>query len=290
MILADMEGASCIFSEKQCSTGSSEWKRSRYFLTSNVNAVVKGIFSEDKEAKIVVRDVHNQCYNILTKSLDPRVEYIGGPYHKPIIWFGDLSGFDLAFMVGIHARSGSAGFQPHTQCLEFADVRINDKSISETEFTASLISENITPPYPVGFVSGEAIAIKQARESLPWLIGCSIAKTLCTESLSEQLHKENSILESQAAKTIRKMSEFKLFNFSRPFKVEIRYYEKTLASKVSERWKLPLQSDERTFFFYAKNTEEFLLQTIKMMYLTPWMAKLIPFTPLLRPLYRLMAL
>ncbi|WP_455463823.1 M55 family metallopeptidase [Candidatus Hodarchaeum mangrovi] len=290
LLMIDLEGASGIYNQEQCSTGTKQWYEAKINLTNNVNAVIKGIYSADKNAKIVVRDLHNQGYNIHRKNLPKTVHYIGGPYHKPIMWFGDLRNFDLAFMVGIHARSGEEGFQPHTQCLEFSKVIINGKPVTEVEFTASLITEKISPAYPIGFVSGENIAIKQVKESLPWVIAVQIQKKIPNEDFTKIIDIENQLLTKKARLTVENRTKFQLFQFDTPLNIEISYYNSHLAKKVAKRWKMTLKDDHQTLVFVVPDTHAFIYQVIEIMFLTPKMKFLLPFTPLLRPIYRFLAL
>jgi len=288
--MIDLEGASGVYNQQQCSTGTKQWNKVKKNLTDNVNAVIKGIYSVDKDAKIVVRDLHNQGYNIHRKYLPKTVRYIGGPYHKPIMWFGDLRNFDLAFMIGIHARSGEEGFQPHTQCLEFSEVKVNDKPITEVEFTASLIAEKITPAYPIGFVSGEDIAIKQVKEGLPWVVSVEIQKISSNDDFTEITALENHLLTTKARMAVKNKSKFQLFQFELPLKIEISYHNSHLARKVAKRWKMTLKDDHQTFVFVVPDTQAFIHRMIELMFLTPKIKFLIPLTPVLRPIYRLLAL
>jgi D-amino peptidase len=289
LILADLECASCVFTREQCSTGTKAWRQAENYLTSNLNAVIEGICSQDSEAKITVRDLHNQCYNVNLKLLDSRARYIGGPYHKPIIWFGDLRGYDLAYMVGIHARSGSQGFYAHTQCLEFAEVMVNGKPVCEVEFTASIIAESLPDPYPIGFVSGEQLAIDQAKESLPWLIGVPIRKKLKKSGNKCKIAKENRLLNQLAQDTVKRVENFDIYKFQLPLNVKISYYEEKIANKIAKRWNLKKREHSTSITFTSRNTNEFLLKLVKIMYLTPYLSRLISLTPLLRPLYRFLA-
>jgi D-amino peptidase len=289
LILADLEGISCVFTHEQCSTGTKAWRQAKNYLTSNLNAVIKGICSQDSEAKITVRDLHNQCYNINLKLLDSRVRYIGGPYHKPIIWFGDLKGYDLAYMVGIHARSGSQGFYAHTQCLEFAEVMVNGKPVCEVEITASIIAESFPDHYPIGFVSGEQLAIDQAKESLPWLIGVPIGKKIKKSENKCKIVEENRLLNKFAQETVKRVDNFGIFQFELPLNAKITFYEKRIANKIVKRWNLEKREHSSSITFISRNTYEFILQLVKIMYLTPFFSRFIPLTPLLRPLYRFFA-
>lgn len=288
LIIADLEGASCVFFQEQCSVRTKTWKQAKDYLTSNLNAVIHGIYHSDPNADIVIRDLHNQGYNVNLRKLDARVKYIGGPYHKPIIWFGNLEGFDLAFMVGIHARSGSMGFAPHTQFLEFSEVKINSKPICEAEFTASLISEEVSPPYPIGFVSGENIAIEQVKESLPWVISIPIQKKSNLDNFKCRLKEENKSLMQGAKMAIGNLNTFQLFRFELPLDVQISFSNPNLALKISKRWHLTMLNDN-TIMFTSRSTMDYLRKIISFMYLLPYMVPFIPFTPLLRPLYRFLA-
>ena len=89
--------------------------------------------------------------------------------------------------------------------------------------------------------------------------------------------------------TIKNKSKFRLFQFDLPLNIEISYHDSNLVKKVAKRWKMILEDDHQTLMFVVSDTQAFIQRVVEIMYLTPKTKFFIPLTPLLRPLYRLLA-
>jgi D-amino peptidase len=77
-----------------------------------------------------------------------------------------VSDYDLLLYVAIHAASGTEGaFFPHTHYGVFSEVSLNGKRACEMDIYGAYLGEY---GVPIGFVSGEDIAVMQALEVLPW--------------------------------------------------------------------------------------------------------------------------
>jgi D-amino peptidase len=163
-IFADLEGAFGIWRMRQCRSGTAEWQYGRQCLTADVNQVIAGAFDAGAR-KVTVKDTHETGFNCLINRLDRRARYTGGHYTRPT-FFGDLSHYDLVLYVAIHAASGTPdAFFPHTHYGIFSELRINHKPVCEMDIYGAYLSEW---GLPVGLVSGENIAVKQALKVLPW--------------------------------------------------------------------------------------------------------------------------
>jgi len=163
-IFADIEGSFGIWRMRQCRMGTSEWQYGRACLTEDVNHVICGAFDAGAH-KVTVKDTHEVGFNCLINKLDSRAGYIGGHYAKPSL-FGKITDLDLILYVAIHAASGTDGaFFPHTHYGIFSEIRLNNKRVCEMDIYGAYLGEF---GIPIGFVSGEDIAVKQALEALPW--------------------------------------------------------------------------------------------------------------------------
>jgi D-amino peptidase len=163
-IFADIEGSFGIWRMRQCRTGPAEWQYGRQCLTKDVNCVIQGAFNGGAQ-KVTVKDTHDVGFNCIINQLDRRARYIGGHYIRPTL-FGNISQYDLVLYVAIHAASGTPdAFFPHTHYGIFSEIRINGKLACEMDIYGACLGEC---GVPVGFVSGEDIAVRQALQCLPW--------------------------------------------------------------------------------------------------------------------------
>lgn len=188
-VFADLEGSFGIWRMRQCRMGTPEWQYGRICLTEDVNHVIQGAFDGGAD-QVTVKDTHEMGFNCLVPKLDHRAEYIGGHYIRPTL-FGNVSQYDLVLYVAIHAASGTQNsFFPHTHYGIFSEVRINGRPACEMDIYGSYLGEF---GVPVGFISGEEIATKQALVSLPW------AKTVVVDKRQETY--------TSGAKTIKYLAE-----------------------------------------------------------------------------------
>jgi D-amino peptidase len=163
-IFADIEGSFGIWRMRQCHTGTAEWQYGRYCLTEDVNAVIGGAFDAGA-AEVTVKDTHGSGFNCIVKKLDKRAKYIGGHFVHPTL-FGNVSDYNLILYVAIHAASGTAdAFFPHTHSGIISELRINGRRACEMDVYGGYLGEF---GLPVGFVSGEDIAVEQALTTMPW--------------------------------------------------------------------------------------------------------------------------
>ena len=163
-VFADLEGSFGIWRMRQCHTGMAEWQYGRHCLTADVNAVIQGAI-EGGAQRVTVKDSHDSGFNCIIKHLDKRPTYIGGHFTRPTL-FGRVSDYDLILYVAIHAASGTAdAFFPHTHLGIFSELTLNGNPACEMDLYGGYLGEF---GLPIGFVSGEDIAVQQALTSLPW--------------------------------------------------------------------------------------------------------------------------
>ena len=232
-VFADMEGSFGIWRKSQCRRGKPEWQYGRECLTADVNRVIRGAFDGGAET-VTVKDTHDTGFNCIRKKLDPRARYNGGPYVKPTI-FGYISGFDLILYVAIHAASGTEdAFFPHTHFGEFSELKLNGKPLCEMELYGGCFGEL---GIPVGFASGEEIAVKQAVYAMPWLKTVSVEKRkeayAAGKTSADYLNAGRRRLQEQAAAAVRNAPKMKPLVYRGPLHFEAVFASEEKAARYN---------------------------------------------------------
>jgi D-amino peptidase len=234
-IFADIEGSFGIWRMRQCRMGTQEWQYGRACLTQDVNYAIQGAFDGGAD-KVTVKDTHEVGFNCLIDRLDPRAKYIGGHYSSPSL-FGKITDLDLVLYVAIHAASGTEGaFFPHTHYGIFSEVRLNNRRVCEMDIYGAYLGEL---GIPIGFVSGEDIAVKQALEVLPWAESVIVDKRKEAYTSGEKsiryLKEGRSLLQRTAKEAVRQTSRMQPLIIPGPLHFEAVFRTRQLADKFN-RW------------------------------------------------------
>ena len=235
-IFADIEGSFGIWRMRQCRMGTREWQYGRACLTEDVNYAIQGAFDGGAK-KVTVKDTHEVGFNCLIKKLDSRAKYIGGHYSSPSL-FGKITDLDLVLYVAIHAASGTDGaFFPHTHYGIFSEVRLNNRRVCEMDIYGAYLGEL---GIPIGFVSGEDIAVKQALEALPWAKSVVVEKKKETYTSGEKsiryLKEGRALLQHTAQEAVKDASQMQPLVIPGPLHFEAVFRTRQLADKFN-RWK-----------------------------------------------------
>lgn len=237
-VFADIEGSFGIWRMRQCRMGTREWQYGRSCLTSDVNSVICGAF-DGGATGLLVKDTHEVGFNCLIKELDSRARYLGGHYVKPSL-FGNITDLQLVLYVAIHAASGTPdSFFPHTHYGVFSELRVNGKPVSEMHLYGGYLGEL---GIPIGFVSGEAVAVEQALQAIPWAKSVVVRKdkeayTSGEESL-RYLEEGRSRLRAGAREAVQCMKDMKPLVFEAPLHFEAEFRTEELACKFNT-WGFP---------------------------------------------------
>ena len=249
-IFADLEGSFGIWRMRQCRTGTPEWQYARQCLTADINAVIDGAF-HGGASRVTVKDTHDTGFNCLIDKLDPRANYVGGHFVRPT-FFGSVSNYDLILYVAIHAASGTPdAFFPHTHYGIFSEMKINGKAVCEMELYGAYLGEYGAP---IGFVSGEDIAVKQALEVLPWAKPVIVDKRQETYMAGAKsgrfLARGRDKLRETAASAVRDASSMKPLILQGPLHFEATFRKEKQARKFNT-WKF--KQSGKTVEWDAKN-------------------------------------
>lgn len=232
-IIADIEGSFGIWRMRQCRVGTSEWQYGRHCLTKDVNHVISGAF-DGGAANVTVKDTHETGFNCIISKLDARAGYVGGHFFQPSL-FGNVTDYDLVMYVAIHAASGTKNaFFPHTHSGILSEIRLNGKPACEMDIYGAYLGEF---GVPVGFVSGEDIAVKQALNAIPWAKSVNVEKQkeiyTSGEKSLQYMSEGRQRLRKIAAEAVRDASNMKPLRLSGPIHFEADFKTEKLADKFN---------------------------------------------------------
>ncbi|NLW06538.1 MAG: M55 family metallopeptidase [Clostridia bacterium] len=159
----DMEGIAGVTNWEQVEArGGVEYQCYRHLLTAEVNSAVEAALKAGASS-VTVNDAHGSMQNLVLDSLHPQAQLISG-YPKRLGMMEAIdSGFEVACLLGYHARAGSQGVLAHT-CSEVVHrLKVNGQEMGELGLNALLAGYF---GVPVVFVSGDQVVAAEARELL----------------------------------------------------------------------------------------------------------------------------
>jgi len=263
LILADIEGSTGCARHSDAQLLNDGWVRACIELSRDLNSICRRL-KKAGASRIRIKDFHRTSYNIFKEMLDPDIELDQGYAIYPATGIGEIAGFDMIMMTGMHAASGTSGFLPHTLSSKFASIEVNGKYLCEAElFSASVAAHSLRPV----FFSGCPIACAQAAESIEGITTCKIEKPLQgrIESIREQLANA-----ATQAFTIAQDNRLpRPFQPKGPFNTIIKMSDGIPAdTKLRKTWNLAGTDNE--IHFTSKDMHSLYWQLIKLAYLTPF--------------------
>jgi len=221
-IITDLEGPAMINQFSQTRDVTPEEKaRSERLLTGEVNACVDGILDFDPGAEVIVWDGHGSG-GIDHMGFHPRAKLIArGPIRPP---YGLDETFDALMFVGQHAKMGERGVLCHTYSSKTIEYyKINGVELGEFGCRALMAG---TMGVPTVFVAGDDVAVEEAQELVPNLVGAAVKQALGRElaiHLSHQAACE--LIRPRAAEACRMIPEVAPYYFPGPYTQEVRVLE-----------------------------------------------------------------
>ena len=268
LIIADIEGSSGCFSYESSSFMTSSWPHACLEMTRDVDTAVKAVLAAGIP-QVTVKDFHRTGYNLLPERIDSRAKVVSGYRWKPVPGIGSPGSAEGVLFLGMHAASGSTGFLAHTLTSRIQALLLNGQPLPEVSlFAASLAPYNIRPI----FFSGCPVACRQATSTIPGIHTYPIDKTPGPNRFDAvQWRKElgSSITAALAGSYPDPYSPVG------PFKVvaSMRAGE-AAARKLAQQWRLQHQGAD--LHLRAETLDQIYLQLIRLCYLTPWSAKILP--------------
>lgn len=221
-IITDLEGPAMINRFSQTRDVTPEEKaRSEYFLTGEVNACVDGVLDFDPGAEVVVWDGHGSG-GIDEMRFHHRAKLIArGPIRPP---YGLDESFDALMFVGQHAMMGDRGVLCHTYSSKIIQYyQINGVEMGEFGCRALMAG---TLGVPTVFVAGDDVAVEEAKELVPGIVGAAVKQALARELAIHLSHEAAcDLIRRQAAEACRCTGDIPPYYFPGPYTQEVRVLE-----------------------------------------------------------------
>lgn len=259
LILADIEGSTGCSRVEDSQLFNDGWVKACVAMSKDI-ACISTHLRNSGARRIRVKDFHRTGFNLFKELLPDFVELDQGYCAVPVPGIGNVNGFDLLMMTGMHAASGSNGFIPHTLTSRFAEIVVNGKLLSECELFASSVSDAGLRPV---FFSGDRTACDQAA---------AVIKNISVFQINKPLQKsedQTRIELAQAAAASLDNNSVDVFQpVGGPFSVKIRMRDGSpAASKLRKGWLF--SGNDEYIEFSSENMPDLYWQLIRLAYLSP---------------------
>lgn len=267
-IIADIEGSSGCWSRRASEFRTHEWARACVDMSLDINAAASALFDAGVK-EVFIKDFHRTGYNLLPELIDRRAHIIHGYRKGPVPGIGDHRGAGMLLMIGMHAASGSDGFLAHTLTSRIARLEVNGKLMCEAELFASSLAPFGVRPL---FISGCAVACRQAGESIPGIQTCVIDKS--GGPVAFQRDEWRRRLSAGAVESLDNRQAAPYLPEG-PFSARVTMRDGgSAARRLARRWKLDHAGD--VIALEAADIASLYLALIRMCYLTPAVEAVLP--------------
>lgn len=257
LIIYDMEGVSGIDREELTNFGNPEYAQGRRFLTSDVNAAVRGLVAGGAGA-IWVQDGHGSGNSdepdVLVDQMDPHARFDFRTWDYDPYSTGLDGSLDAIVCIAMHARAGRQGFLAHTYTLEPL-FRVNGVELTETQIIALSAARW---GVPVIMASGDDVLGEQLRTELPDLEYAVVKKALSLSRADPLAQEEvQRRIESAARQAMQKFlaGAYRPYYLPPPLSFEIEFQNAAQASRA-RRDKSIEDSGERAVRYAAASFVE----------------------------------
>jgi D-amino peptidase len=218
----------------------------RRLMTEEVNAATRGAFAAGA-TEVLAGESHGNMRNLLPEALDPRAGFICGQPKPMNHMAGVDSSFDLALLVGYHAKAGTLhGVMAHTFAGSIFALSFNGTEVGEIGADAALCGAH---GVPVGLVSGDRAACTEARALLGDVRTVAVKEGLSRSSARcMPLAQARQRIEAAATEAVRQASSFAPFTFEGPVTVQVVFTDPSYADTI-EHLDFVTRVDGRTVSF-----------------------------------------
>jgi D-amino peptidase len=177
-ISADIEGITGLVSWSQCEGPKGDhydFGFARRMYTHDVNAAIRGARAAGAR-RVVVKDSHGGCKNLLVEDLEPCTELISGISFNPD---GMMEGIDSTFaaavLVGYHANAGRIGVMSHALVGGLHRFWINGAESGEIAVSAAIAGSY---GVPLVAVTSDDAGCAEAAEFIPGVYTYAVKETI----------------------------------------------------------------------------------------------------------------
>jgi D-amino peptidase len=221
LVYYDMEGISGLDNLQALKYWNEDYVSAQELLTSDVNAVIDGLFAGGVNEVDVV-DAHGSNSpnpDILLDMLDSRAKMLfKDTYYAPYIDLAEQDQYDAVAVVCMHSRTDGGGFASHTFSIG-TDWIMNGRAINETEIIAYSWGR---VDVPVIFASGDD-KLKAELEYLDWIEYVTVKYSSSPVRVElrplDEVHAE---MRAKAKRAVENLSKAKAVRFTTPITAQLR--------------------------------------------------------------------
>jgi len=272
LLVADMEGITGIYRQRQVHTGTEMWRNALPQYREDVLASARGFLAAGAR-KVLVRDTHDTMQNLRGRSMHPDIQLLAGFRSGPPTAWGPIPTSRVAGLIGAHvAASSSVGFFPHTLWAVYNRVELDGSAVAEVDLLIRLLS---TQQIPVGMISGDIHILEWTAERYPWIEGVPIEKSESpnTDSKRKQLFEnQRNRLQETAQNSWDRASTLPLVQHQGNATLKLTCKSSSLAKRVALSWKIP--RDGNTLVLEAENFTEAFEAFFRVTFFNPYTYRL----------------
>ncbi len=231
-ISVDLEGISGVVSSEQTRVEGSGYEKARQLMVGETNAAIEGAIAGGA-TEVCVNDAHGTMRNLLIEDLHPDAILVTGAPKPLTMMQGIDTSFDLAAFVGYHARRDSmTAILEHT--ISSAVVRgiiINGTPAGETAINAGIAGYF---GVPVGFLSGDNVVVREARELIPNIETIEV-KIAQTRTSAKCLHpkKARKLIKKKMELATKNTQQFEPYKTASPVTFELEFIHTGMTEMAS---------------------------------------------------------
>jgi D-amino peptidase len=229
LVFVDMDGSSGVSDPHQVLYPNPKYFASRKFITSDVNAVIKGL-KDGGAGEIVVTDAHGsgntEAPDVFVDQMDKRATFLfRDAEYDPYIDAPDGS-YQAIVCVGMHARARTPGFMAHTVTLE-PFYKVNGRPITESAIIAMSAARF---GIPVIMIAGDDVLQGQMKEEFP-LAEYAVVKRARGKAHADLIPQPEvrEAIASAAKAAIEKLGAFQPYVVAPSYRFEVSYQNKRQA-------------------------------------------------------------
>ena len=252
LVIYDMEGVSGIDREAMTDSRHPAYAEGRRFLTSDVNAAVRGLKAGGAGA-VWVEDGHGSGNadepDILLDQMDLRASFDFREADYDPYSTGLDGSLDGIVCIGMHARGETSGFLAHTWTIE-PTFRVNGVDLTETQIIALSAARW---GVPVIMTSGDDVLGEQLKTALPDVEYATVKKAV-SRAKAEPLPQDEvqRRIETAARKAVEKLlaGRYRPYYLQPPLVFEVSFQNAAQAARARSDKSVEL-AGERTIRFTA---------------------------------------
>ena len=231
-LVSDMEGITGVTVQGHVTRDASLYETGRRLMVGDVNAAIEGALRAGVQ-EVVVSDWHGSMTNIPLESLHPQARLLTGS-NRTLEFLDELESSDVVFLVGFHAKSGTAigAFDHSFSSLCIDRIVINGVEMGEVEFTALLAGSY---DIPVALLTGDETTCRLGRQFLGEDLQTAAVKRAVGRESCVCLHPDvtRPMIRDAARQAIDGIEAAQAYAMAGPYHLDLTFHSTKMADQAS---------------------------------------------------------